>query len=358
MARISGCVTEPTNEPILSVEGGSTWFWGFEITDCMRQRQSAVSGSAPEDIPYGPAVRMIASDTKAINLIVHDTFEGIDCWSEARRAEVSGNIVYYNGWDGPDRGHGHGIYLQNELGTKKVFGNIIFNQFRHGIHAYTANGKIDNLDIESNVVFMNGAISERSGPTRNILVGGEQVAHNLTLIRNLTYYPLNGTGENNLGYSAGCENVKLLSNYLIGPTAMNIVNCMPIQVRDNVFIGKIEGLDPNGAPNNSYLREPSTAEVVVLPNGWEVGRASVAVLNWDLQKTVDLDVSRLGIEIGDEYELRSVQDYFADVIRGVYDGGPIRIPMTDRSMAEPAVATPPPSTFPEFGVFVFSFVSG
>lgn len=358
-ARISGCVSAPsTSEPILNIEGGAVWFWGFEITDCMQRRQSEVSGSSPEDIPYGPAVRMIGADTKVINLIIHDTFEGIDSWSEARRAEAYGNIVYYNGWDGPDRGHGHGIYIQNELGTKKVLGNIIFNQFRHGIHAYTANGKIDNLDIESNIVFMNGAVSKRSGPTRNILVGGEQVAHNVTLVRNLAYYPLNGIGENNLGYLAGCQDVKLLSNYLIGPTTLRVVSCAPIQMRDNVFIGKVEGFEPNDAPMNTYSEQPSTPEVVIFPNGWEVGRASVAVLNWGLERTVDLDVSRLGLEVGDTYELRNVQDYFSDVIRGVYDGGPVQIPMTGRSVAEPVGAAPPPSTFPEFGVFEFTSAGG
>lgn len=356
-ARINGCLPEPTKEPILSIEGGGVWFWGFEVTDCMEQRQSDIAGSSPGDILYGPAVRMVASDTKLINLIIHDSFEGIDSWSEARRAEASGNVVYYNGWDGPDRGHGHGIYLQNELGTKRILGNIFFNQFRHGIHAYTASGKIDNLDIESNIVFMNGAVSKRSGPTRNILVGGGQVAHNVTLIRNLAYYPLDGTGENNLGYSAGCEGAKLLSNYFIGQTALNVVNCTSLQMRDNVFIGGVQGIEADEMRNNSFLPEPSTPEVVVYPNRWEVGRANIAVLNWDLKSTVEVDLSDLGLKSGDAYELRNVQDYFSDVIRGTYANKPIMIPMTNRTVAKPAMSDPPPSTFPEFGVFVFSLAA-
>jgi hypothetical protein len=38
------------------------------------------------------------------------------------------DLIFYNGWDSPsgDRGHGHGIYTQNQNGTKTLDNNFIF----------------------------------------------------------------------------------------------------------------------------------------------------------------------------------------------------------------------------------------
>ncbi|MBF0388118.1 MAG: cadherin-like domain-containing protein, partial [Candidatus Omnitrophica bacterium] len=55
---------------------------------------------------------------------------------------------------------------------------------------------------------------------------------------------------------------------------------------------------------------------------------------------------------GDTYELRNAQDYFGDVITGTYNGGPITVPMTGRTVAKPVMGTAQASTFPEFGAFV------
>ena len=60
---------------------------------------------------------------KLINCIIHHgTVSGIGFWAGmSGESEVYGNIVYDNGYTGPDRGHGHSIYTQgNEFDGKFV----------------------------------------------------------------------------------------------------------------------------------------------------------------------------------------------------------------------------------------------
>src|SRR5207244_11983656 len=111
-----------------------------------------------------------------INLIVHDTNQAFGFWTPAIDSELYGNIVYFNGWDASDRGHGHGVYAQNKSGTKHIADNIIFDQFSHGIHIYTEGGFINGFDLSGNIVFNNGVVSGITGPMRNILMCGGRMS--------------------------------------------------------------------------------------------------------------------------------------------------------------------------------------
>jgi hypothetical protein len=90
----------------------------------------------------------------------------------------------------------------------------------------------------------------------------------------------------------------------------------------------------------------------VRPNRFEPGRANIVIFNWNHVSSVDLDVSKAGLKPGDGYEIHTAQDYFGDVKTGTFDGKPITVSMIDRSVALPVGVPAPPSTFPEFGVFV------
>src|SRR6185369_7828569 len=142
------------NEVTLIVNGQYAWFWGFEVTNSDPGRTSATGGTDPAR--RGTGTNLLGRGTKLINLAIHDTVEGVLTTALAPDAEVYGNLIYYNGYDAPDRGHGHGIYVQNETGTKRVVDNVIFGQFGIGIHGYTETGKLDDLHIEGNTSFANG----------------------------------------------------------------------------------------------------------------------------------------------------------------------------------------------------------
>src|SRR5712692_10274167 len=184
---------------ILSVSGSYTWYWGFEIMSSDPSRVSTQTGSNPTDIGRGGGVAIVqTSDTgaglKFINLIVHDAAGGFGLWAEAIDAEVYGCLVYYNGWTAPDRGHGHGFYVQNLTGTKRIADNIIFSNFSHGIQVYgSAAAALNNVTIQRNTYFDSGLPADYQ---RNLLVGGGSVAQNPRIIDNVLYFP--GTPGQNL----------------------------------------------------------------------------------------------------------------------------------------------------------------
>ncbi len=112
--------------PVLTVlrSGGYTWYWGFEVTNSSPVR----TDTNPCTHCRGDGIDVFATGTKIINCVVHDTGQGIGFWSAAGNSEVYGNLVYYNGYWGPDGGHGHGIDTQNdEDGSTLIRHNIIFD---------------------------------------------------------------------------------------------------------------------------------------------------------------------------------------------------------------------------------------
>lgn len=335
--------------PVLTVTGGYTIYQDFEITCSTVARTD--SGNASD--PTGVAVNE-STMVKFVNLVVHDMpGQGFGLWTEAIDAEVYGTIIYYNGTNHFD----HGIYTQNAIGTKHIEDNVIFDQASHGIHAFGSEAaSLDHFYIAGNVIFNNGLLVGEG--ERNILVGGGRVARDLTLVDNSTYFPpASARGANNLGYSAGCADARVSGNYFVGPTALALVKCMPAELARNVLIG---GLDPPdllaGSPDNQYSASiPRGTRVTVRPNRYQDGRAHIIVYNWDLTPQVSVDLSTSGLNSGQRFEIRDVQDLFgAPIVSGTYTGAPVMLPMTGLRAATPVwnQAVPPRHTAPEFAVFI------
>jgi hypothetical protein len=379
--------------PALTVNGAWTTYWGFEITNSNPDRVN----TRPNGVMiYGP-------NTKFINLIVHDTGVGMGFWTPAINSEIYGCVVYRNGWQGtsPDRGHGHGIYSQNAEGTKRIVDNIIFDQYGYGIHNYAQAGDLKGFHIEGNVIFGNGSSAQPDDTNNpNILVGGYHPAERVALIGNCTYHPsnkiatnvwLNHSAQNNKdivlqdNYFAGGTplimtqwlRAVVINNTLIGPGGLTVVNLphgiLPSAYRwDNnryytnnstaasPFVFEIQGkstsytfpewqratgFDQNGQVFRSDKSKPSGLKVFVRPNLYETGRANIAIYNWDNNSTIDLNLNGV-LFIGARYEVRNVYDYFGQpAASGVYDGKPIRVPMTGTR------------TGPEFNAIVLMTIS-
>jgi len=338
---------------VLAINGAYSIFRDFEVTNSYATRVITTTGSNPADA-RGEGVGMYGQGVKLINLVIHDTGQGVGNWSSAPDGEVYGCVIFYNGWDAPDRGHGHGIYAQNQTGKKYLTDNIIFRQFSYGIHGYTEGGFIDNFEVEGNIVFNNGEVSAQSGFATDILVGGLKVAQAPMLRANVTYFPM-GEGANNIGYSAGCANPTLTDNYLVAATALNL-NCTgTISLTGNTFAGSISGFSQTGYPNNTYSSgRPSGSRVLVRPNKHDAGRAHIAVFNWANLDSVPIDVSGV-LATGDSYELLDAQDLFAaPLLSGVYSGGMLNVPMINTSVTVPVGNVPVTvrHTLSEFGAFV------
>jgi hypothetical protein len=299
-------------------------------------------------------------DIKVVNNIIHDNSAGITAWAEAHDSEIYGNLVYYNGWKGPRRAHGHGLYLQNLEGRKRVVDNVIFDQFGQGIQIYgSPAAHIDNFHLEGNIVFNNGTLNGEH--SRNILIGGGNIARNPVVIGNFMYYPPQKTlgGDHNIGYypfGMGCAGLRFDSNYIASDgAALTLFKCSVASLAGNTLYGEVKGFTPEQYPNNHYFSRSSPPEgvkVFVRKNCYEPGRANIAVFNWDRQPAVSFDGKLAGLASGDGYTLHNAQNFHRDVTRGVFDGVSIPIPMTRHSVAAPLGAARPPSTFPEFGSFV------
>jgi hypothetical protein len=341
-------------QPILVGKGSYTWYWGFEIMSSDLTRFTTETGSSPLLIGRGEAVVVDQSSPhpglKFINMIVHDARQGISFWKEAQDSEIYGCLIYYNGWEAPDRGHGHGIYTQNQTGTKRITDNILFSGFSHGIHAYgSASAYLDNIDMEGNTTFNAGNLSASGG--RNLLLGGGSVAHNPIVRNNSMYRSAGGPDDFNLGYSGGCASATVTGNYVANGT--EFVNCLPATATGNTFYGSISGFaESQYASNTYYSSRPTGVKIFVRPNTYEAGRANITVYNWDGLNFVNVDVSGV-LSVGDRYEVRNAQDFFgAPVLSGTYSGAALTLPVTGLSIASPVGRAAPIASGTEFNAFV------
>jgi hypothetical protein len=343
--------SSPSSKDALLALGGWTWYWDFEVTNSDPNRFSAQKGSWPDDLGRGGGITARGPGLKFINLVVHDVAGGFGIWDESVGTEAYGNLVYYNGWYAPDRGHGHGIYTQNSSPSKRALReNIIFSQFSHGIHAYgSERAYLDNIELTGNVSFNNGAPA--GDFARDILVGGGRIAHNPVILENFTY----GGAQTNIGYFAGCENGLVRANYFAA-LLVEVVNCKA-QMYQNIIYSPAKSRTLREAfPENTYYDEkPSGVYVRVRPNRYEPGRAHIVVYNWDQRDRVPVALGRLCGRREDQYEIRDAQNFFAPpVAAGRCGDGNIELPMAGLVAAAAVGAVPvqPKHTGPEFGVFV------
>jgi len=376
-------------------------FRDFEVMHSGKTRFTKETGSSPKDINRGRA-NCLGANIKFINLVVHDCDEGFGFWSNGEGGEIYGCIVYNNGWDAPDRGHGHAIYTQNKTGIKRLVDNIMFNQFCYGIHAYgSEKAFINGFHIEGNVSFNNGAAKGVDSRNPGILVGGGSPSENITVIGNYTYCTGYSGTSLMLGYGAQNKDAVVKDNYFVGPATIR--RWAKLTLAGNTFIApstvlslelpKEGGVSGYSGDRNAYLQlnkggtaflvtenkqgktldfpqwqkasgldgsakfqqaRPTGARVFVRPNQYEPGRANVIVYNWDLDKTVDVDLKGV-LKAGDRYKVISAQDFFGPAVaEGTYDGKPVKLPMKEYRAPAPIGKEDytPPATGPEFNVFV------
>ncbi|HET7453252.1 MAG TPA: PKD domain-containing protein [Thermoanaerobaculia bacterium] len=345
--------------PIFSASGSYTWFMEFEITSSDPNRVSQQTGSYPTDIGRGPVATEQSSRTgqglKFVNMIIHDVWS-MGLWKEAVGSEVYGSIIYYNGWNAPDRGHGHGLYLQNATGTMSIRDNVIFDNFQNGIQCYgSETAYLNNFDIEGNTIFNNGELV--SSPANDIIIGGGVVAQNPVVKNNDLYFTAWGNGiEINMGYypyGIGASNPVMTGNYLgNGEYDLNSADTNTTLTGNSIYASLVNWTSSQFPSNTFYSSSPATARISVRPNAYEAGRANITVYNWGLAATVPVDVTGV-LAVGQTYEVRNAQNWFgAPVLTGTYDGNPISLPMTNLGMATPFGWTAPAPSGPLFNVFV------
>jgi hypothetical protein len=382
----------------LFLEGSDVVYRDFEVTCSHPVRVTQIAGSWPADIRRG-SVDVRGDRITLANLVIHDLSVGVGFWSDGEGGEISGCLIYNNGWQGPDRAHGHGVYTQNARGVKRIADNVIFHQFAYGIHAYgSEKASLRGYAIEGNIAFENGALARGGDRSPGILVGGGCPAANVALRDNVVI-----GGSIRLGYPWGTisEDAIVTGNYCDG--ALVVRDFRRATVSRNTIIASSNVVQLEGAGrllvsglewdhNDYYVTEgrwgetavvehdnsrgltfeewrrvtgcdahskftngaPTQLRVVVRPNPHEPGRAHIAVVNPQSLPEVDVDLSRV-LKPGQEFRIVSVKDFYGPaLVTGKHQRQPVRLPM--RSVTPP----PPvgmsdarlPETEPKFAAFV------
>lgn len=375
-------------------KGAYVWFWGLEFASSITDRTGKPAG-APY---YGESQILDAIDTwapgsKFIHNIVHDTRVGISMWKEAIGAEAYGNVVYFNGFQSTDRAHGHGFYVQNDSGVMTISNNIVFGQFDHGMQFYGSEATfVRNLLVEKNIVFENGAISKGPQLADNVIFSNSNGIAGLQLLGNHLYFkPERNMGNNELGWTGNYDLVARDNYFIGGFQAIALGNWKSVIAENNTVYsqGKYLIITSNPNPmswsNNKYYGSglfqtgtsgtnfpgwqqrsgsdknstfqagaPKGTWTFVEPSKYERGRANIVIYNWDKKEAVGVDLSK-AIPKGSSFEIRDSENYFGPpVVKGVYSGVPVNIPMTGLTIATPngGIPTSPAHTAPLFGAFV------
>lgn len=354
-AIIDGNISQPL--------GGWVNYWGFEIMNSHSNRLTTEAGSFParfrevyagqtNDVS-GSGFDLQAPGVKLINLIIHDSI-GNGVFTSGMNAEVYGCVCYYNGWQGCDRGHGHGLYGQSEApNTAKIQECLFFANYGIGTQATATRPVVDNFYFEGNVFFFNGILAREHQV--NFLIGAYMgFAKNPVIIRNFVY-DTNGTeSDSNIGYAGGTTDAVVRSNYFqtsvyFSPRTRNLT------LTDNTFLSNTLNLVQSNFPNNLYLtNRPQTNLIEIRTNKYEPGRAHIIVYNWENLTDIAVDAGNI-LPVGVAFEVHNVQDYFGPpVLSGTYDGSPLPLPMTSLKVAKPVGTNAPASTAPEFNVFILT----
>lgn len=161
----------------LTINGADTIWQDIEIMySGWQTRISAFSGSAPADIPTGKTLSINGQRTTMRRCTLHD-LAGPGFWTAAVDGVMDECIFFNNGWDAPDRGHGHGLYMQNKIGTKTIKRCVFAQGYSdYSIHTYTEGGSIQGFAIEECVSI-----------AKTLLIGGYTPVDRLTMLRTILF---------------------------------------------------------------------------------------------------------------------------------------------------------------------------
>ncbi|MFN0279328.1 MAG: cohesin domain-containing protein, partial [Pyrinomonadaceae bacterium] len=279
------------------------------------------------------------------------------------------------------------------------------NNFNNGFQLYGRTAAYVGGDLRGNIASNSGAPLGGSGRNRNLIVGTEsQRIPNITVDSNYFFHPHNSGGQNvTFGYGAGVTDGTFSNNYTIGGSSIGVevTNTQHVNFTGNVSFSTGSGyVNVQSAEaghtwnNNMYYNTASTARkfgdttdaqnyffsdwkaqtgfdaastittspmpdtVVVRPNAYTPGRANIIVYTPSGTGSISVNLSTAGLANGQVYTIRNAFNYNgAPVLAGTYLSilPTITLPLTGLSAT---VATPigaaytPPTTVPQFGVFI------
>ncbi len=219
---------------------------------------SQQTGPWPSDVPSpaGGANFFCGMGVRLINCVIHAGSEGISSWQEMQGFTAYGNDVYGNGWNAPDRGHGHCIYSQNGDPNGKYYTNNLLTTRYAGqltCQCYgTSDANMIYFWVQNNIAY--------SGVGAEFMVGGGGPGDHEHMLNNALY-----GCDFWAGYSLGStqnQNYEVKNNIVVD----GILNYFSIQYLDasnNVVYGsgktRMWAYPQPGYPNNTYSDSNASA---------------------------------------------------------------------------------------------------
>lgn len=362
--------TDPSVAAILKIKSNSLRFWDIDITSSSTVPRVSTEACNPNcswpsgaalPISYGVDCWQAANycnDVKLINVRSHDTRINGGSVKLARDMEIYGGTFYYEGWQGPDRLHGHDLYLQHfaaDANAMKLIDSLLFDASEWTLHSYgSSDANLDNFWMEGNALVRGGG-----GVS---LVGGTFVLKNLTKKDNVYY-----GGPVNDGYQGCCgggfNGANISGEYIFGALQMQPPFTGVSMTGGQYWLEYLH--DPNIStlfPNNGWhvatwpnpAPRPTSNFIVVRPNIYSPGRERVWAFNWLKLATLQASVAGV-LNAGDHYEVRSAFDFWAGPLPGysnlTYSGGTITLPGGALTMPTAYGKATPPSTGQDFLAF-------
>ncbi len=388
----------------LAVHGGYVWFWGLEVMDSNVQRTTNQKGGVH---PNAIGVGVYAPGVRFINNVVHDTSQGFSAYDQSSDSIFYGNLSYYNGFVGPDRNHGHGMYMQNIVGTKVIQDNIVGDNADEGLQIYgSGNANVVGFRVAGNASFNNSSWPSRNYQYNFLFAGGAS-RKDIIFDQNYSFFdPAADYGFVAFGAYTQGQDIKVTNSVFVGGYAgpevamqrgpvtftgnksyisSNAVQQIRLELGQNhntngwtwdhnqyygknlFFKGTTDGTTTQGVnsdfntwkavtgfdTNSVWSTNPPSGKwIYVRPNQYEPKRANIIVYNWDLSDNVSVDVSKV-LAAGDPYVIQDAQNFYGPpLVSGTYSGSSLSIPMKNLTKAEPVGFKAPPHSAPLFGAFV------
>ena len=291
----------------LSIQEPATYLWVRDLEIVVSEnfsmpRRIEEGGSHPQSYgrPWGGLNVYSGRGCKFIHLVIHDNAQGVSWWSGSRDSELYGSIIYNNGWDAPDRGHGHAVYTQNEGGTKTIADCIMTGGYGYTMHAYgSSRAYVNNYAVEHNVVYEAG----------RFLIGGGRPSEEIKVLTNFLYQV-----DMQLGYSAPHnENCEVRGNVIVNG-GLQINKFREVERSGNLVLSNEE-------------ERPTGARVILRPSRYDDARANLVIYNWARAAQVEVDVSGF-MKAGERYRLLNPTNFFGEpVVTGRNNDGTIPVPV-------------------------------
>ena len=382
---LQGRTFELTNE----TEIYDIWLQGADTA-----RVSTNSGSAPNDVEIRNGFKPTGPNVKIINCIVSDILGfGVGAGTNAHGLTVYGTHSMFNGWEAPDRGHGHNYYFQNRLDTMTVKHSSSFAAMNNNFQARSSEPtNCQNL-------YFDGFVSWQSARMTTNYTGGyefevgESFTSNIWVHQLLTFNNFVTNGVSLFGGDSGAANDGLtISNSIIGTDLRLVEWTNSVFLSNTVFAHtRVLDMDQTYAPasawnmdsNNWFSHEwgfgefdypggtgghvdftnttgldingtyttgaPSGTNVITWINDYETNRAFVTIYNWASNDNVIVNCD-LFLVTDDTYRVVNMEDPGGEVMTGTYNGS-VSLPMTNLAIHIPVGHDVVAATGPGFGKF-------